>query len=146
MPTCLPATATQPGRHARGGVPRAARRTQLRLWLMVVLALLLVFVKSVDLHFHEHIGAPVSSMHLADASTAHLASHGDLDIDIQGESSPQPSPSMDLPPVLLLALALLFTPAVRAPLPRWTPAAAAEPPAWRHRANTPPPAVAPPLH
>lgn len=135
MTRFLPIHAAQPGRRARDGA---------RLWLLLALATMLVLVKSVDLHFHEHIGAPASTTHLADVSTAHDAGHGDLDVDIQGEGSLHQIPSVDLLPMLLfvppIALALL----AGAAQPRWAPTVAVPPP-WRHRANGTPPALAPPL-
>jgi hypothetical protein len=124
-------------------MPPGARRSELRLWLMLALGLMLVFVRSVDLHFHKHIGAPTSVMHLADVSTAHDAGNGDLDVDIQGQDSLRQLPSVDLLPMLLLALPLLFVLVASEARPRGA-AAPATPPPWRQRANTIPPTAGPP--
>lgn len=135
MPTFLPIHAAPPGRRARG---------EARLWLLLALAAVLVLVRSVDLHFHDHLGAPASVMHLADASTAHEAGHGDLDVDIQGQGSPHRIPSVDLLPMLLLVLPIALTLLAGATQPHWLPTATVPPP-WRRRANGTPPALAPPL-
>jgi hypothetical protein len=112
---------------------RAIRRLPPALLLLA--AVLAVFVRMVQPHWHEHMrNLPGQSLHivyLADRATPHLAQDADYDIAVQGDQVGAPDmPRLDGPllPLLLLPLAVLLLPrAVLAP-PRLPPSLLIKPP------------------
>lgn len=89
--------------------------------LLLLSAVATVFASSVQLHWHQHLRAPLAQVYLADLSTPHEARDGDYDMDVQGSEHRAVSavPMPDLLPMLLLVLpALLLFPRVAPGYPR----------------------------
>lgn len=116
--------------------------------LLIVLIGILLFVRMVDLHWHQPLpeqhadpaGAHLHSSYLADASTPHTTDHPSADVSIAGdEGFAHKLPLLPLLANALLFFFLLLLPHGSQPLPQATQAA---PPRRPHTRL--PPACGPP--
>jgi hypothetical protein len=129
------------------------RRPILSLTLLLAVLSAMLFVRTIDPHWHRHLRPAEASVsgesshasvhfHLADLASAHSPDELDQDVSLLGEQGSTLSISLDTPPIFALILLWLFAIdhgrlLLRAPMRARKPS--------YHRSGAPPPQRGPPL-